>query len=350
MSLHTHIQASRDGFRLDARLSAEPGRTVAVVGPNGAGKSTLLRCLAGLHPLDGGVLRLGGRTLEEPGSRTYVPSERRPVGVVFQDLLLFPNMSVLDNVAFGMRCRRVPRPRCYERAAELLRRLGLEGLEHRAPSSLSGGQAQRVALARALACRPELLLLDEPLSALDAGTRAEVRRDLKQGLADFGGVRLIVTHDPAEALALADHLVVLEEGRVVQTGGRHEVTAHPRSAYVAAFVGTNLFRGRGEGDHVVLADGGRLRVPGTVTGEVFASVHPQAVSLHGREPDGSPRNVWRGRVRSMDERGNVVRVEMSGARPVIAEITGKAAADLGVLPGVEMWASVKATEIRTYPA
>lgn len=351
MSLYTHIKASRDGFELDVPLAAEPGETVAIVGPNGAGKSTLLRCLAGLHPLaEGGVVRLGGRTLEEPGRRIYLPPERRPVGVVFQDLLLFPHMSALENVAFSLRCRKVPRAECLERAERLLRGLGLAELRHRAPTELSGGQAQRVALARALAGRPQLLLLDEPLSALDAGTRAQVRKDLKHGLADFGGVRVIVTHDPAEACVLADHLVVLEKGRVVQSGNRQEITARPRSPYVAAFVGMNLYRGRGEGDGLVLEDGSRLAAHRPPGGEVFAAIRPRAVALHRRPPQGSPRNVWQGRVRSLDEGLDVVRVEVSGPRPVVAELTPKAVADLGLLPGVELWVAVKAAQVQTYPA
>ena len=185
-----------------------------------------------------------------------MPTEQRPVGFVFQDYLLFPHLSALENVAFGLRARGLARAEARRRAAAWLERVGLAAHAAARPRALSGGQAQRVALARALVGEPRLLLLDEPLAALDAATRTEVRRDLRRHLASFDGTRLLVTHDPLDAIALADRLVVLEGGRVTQTGSPAEVSGRPRSRYVAELVGVNLYRGRADGASVQLAGGG----------------------------------------------------------------------------------------------
>jgi molybdate transport system ATP-binding protein len=350
MNLQAQIQASREQFHLDVCIEAESSEVVAVVGPNGSGKSTLLRVLAGLTPLRGGRVTLGGVVLDDPARRIHVPTEHRPVGVVFQDLLLFPNMTALDNVAFGLRCRGLSRSEARRQGLEWLHRVGLRGHEHRRPSQLSGGQAQRVALSRALAIRPQLLLLDEPLSALDMATRAEVRRDIKNGLTGFGGVQFIVTHDPAEAMMLADRLVVLEQGRVVQIGSREEVTLRPRSPYVATFIGVNLFRGTAHGDKIMLDDGRWLFAPNAGRGEVFAAVHPRSISLHRLSPDGSARNVWHGRIAHLDDEGDVVRVLVNSTSPVVAEVTRPTVAKLDLVAGAEVWASAKATDLQIYPA
>ncbi|HLQ61541.1 MAG TPA: ABC transporter ATP-binding protein, partial [Candidatus Acidoferrales bacterium] len=196
MSLHVKARLQLGTLDLELELAAEPGEVVALLGPNGAGKTTLLKVLAGLQPLDAGRVELDGAVLDDPEQGAFVPPERRPVGFVFQDYLLFPHLSVLENVEFGLRSRRLPEPRA--RALEWLRRVGLQELATARPAALSGGQAQRVGLARALATQPRLLLLDEPLAALDATTRAGVRRQVKQHLETFEGIRLVVTHDPLE--------------------------------------------------------------------------------------------------------------------------------------------------------
>jgi len=218
MSLHATIVRQLGSFRLDITLDAEPGETVAVLGPNGSGKSTLFRCLSGLLPIDRGRIELDGTVLDDPATRTFIDPERRPVAVVFQDYLLFPNLSARDNVAFGLRTRKIPRAEARAAAMTWLERVGLADHADHHPAALSGGQAQRVALARALATEPRVLLLDEPLAALDAGTRSTIRRELRQHLATFGGVRLLVTHDPVDAYTLADRVVVLEHGSVLQQG------------------------------------------------------------------------------------------------------------------------------------
>jgi molybdate transport system ATP-binding protein len=335
---------------LDVELEVEAGQVVALLGPNGAGKTTVLRALAGLLPLSGGQVVLDEQLLEDPARRIRVPAERRPVGMVFQDYLLFPHLSALENVAFGLRARGRGRAQARELAAAWLDRLGLAGLGSARPATLSGGQQQRVALARALATDPRMLLLDEPLAALDVSTRAEVRRDLRRHLRDFPGVNLVVTHDPLEAVALADRLVVIEQGRILQSGSATEVTERPRSRYVADLVGVNLLRGRSRQGMVELERGGRLITAGTADGEVFAVVPPRSVSLWRSRPDGSPRNVWQGRATGIDLQGDRVRVRVEGSPSLVAEVTPAAMVELGLAEGTEIWVSVKATEITVYPA
>jgi molybdate transport system ATP-binding protein len=354
----THLAASvaltRGSLRLDVDLTLPMGTTVALLGPNGAGKTTLLRALAGLQPLERGRVVLGEEVLDDPVAGVWCPPERRPIGVVFQDYLLFPHLSALENVAFGLRCRGVARAEARQRAQAWLDRVGLGDRAAARPRELSGGQAQRVALARALAIDPQLLLLDEPLSALDASTRLEVRRELRRHLASFPGVRVVVTHDPLEAIALGDELVVLEQGRVVQSGRPADVSARPRSRYVAELVGVNLYQGRVADDRVVLAGGESLVAAGPGEGigdgDVFALVHPRAVSLHRREPEGTPRNVWKGAAEELDLEGERVRVRVAGPIPIVAEVTPAAVAELDLAGGGTVWVSVKAAEIEVYPA
>jgi molybdate transport system ATP-binding protein len=348
VSLVADVHVRLGDFRLDVPVRVEPGEVVAVVGPNGSGKTSLLRALAGLIPLEAGRVELDGELLEEGGGRR-MPPERRPVGVVFQDHLLFPHLSALDNVAFGLRMRGASRGDARRRAAAWLERVGLAGHADARPRALSGGQAQRVALARALVTEPRLLLLDEPLAAVDASARVELRRALRTELAAHPGARLLVTHDPLEAMALAGRLLVLEDGRLVQEGPIAEVTARPRSAWVAAMVGLNLFRGRVEGGVMQVVDGPDLTVVTEVGGAALAVVHPRAVGLHRSRPDGSARNVWRGEADSLDLEGDRVRVRIAGPVPIVAEVTPAAIADLGLVAGGEVWVSVKATEVSVYP-
>ena len=335
---------------LDIAIDAAAGEIVAVLGPNGAGKSTFLRVVAGLVAPDRGRIVLDSVVLEDVSRGIRVPPERRPIGLVFQDYLLFPHLTALENVAFGLRARGVTAREARARAGAWLDRLGIGEYADARPRTLSGGQAQRVALARALAIDPRLLLLDEPLAALDASARGAVRRDLKRHLASFEGVRIVVTHDPLEALALADRLVILEAGHVVQTGSLAEVTRRPRSRYVADLVGVNLFRGNATAGQVALPGGAVIQSADGVDGEVFATVHPRAVALHRNHPEGSPRNVWRGRAAALDFQGDRVRVGVEGEMSIVAEVTPAAVRDLDLAEGREVWVSVKATEISVYPA
>jgi molybdate transport system ATP-binding protein len=337
-------------FELDVDFKVESGEVVAVLGPNGAGKTSLLRGLAGLLPLGAGRVALDEVVLEEPARAVRVPSERRPIGMVFQDYLLFPHLTVLENVAFGLRSRGTPGPEATATAHGWLERVGLAAEAQRKPASLSGGQAQRVALARALATNPALLLLDEPMAALDASSRVELRRDLRRHLESFRGVRLLVTHDPVEAMAMADRLVILEGGRVLQSGSPADVTQHPRSRYVADLVGVNLFRGRASQNVISIAGGGSLTAAGADDGEVFAVVHPRTVALYRSRPDGTPRNVWQGRAVDLDFEGDRVRVRLQGTPSIVAEVTPAAVRELSLDRGDPVWVAVKATEVDVYPA
>ena len=340
MSLDVDVRVALGDLRLDAQLQAAAGETVVVVGPNGAGKTTLLRALAGLVPAEGRIV-LDGEDLSS------VPAEARPVGYVFQDHVLFPHMSARDNVAFGLRCRGRGRRAARADADRWLARVGLADLADVRPAALSGGQSQRVALARALAVQPRLLLLDEPLSALDATTRVTTRRDLVHHLQAHDGVRVVVTHDPVDALAMADHLVVLEGGRVVQSGTAEEIRVRPRSRYVADLIGVNLLRGVADGG-VVRARDAVVVSADAVDGAVFAVFHPNAVALHRERPEGTPRNVWPGTVAALDLEGDRVRVTLDGPVPLSADVTPAAVTALGLAPGVAVWASVKATEVAVY--
>ncbi|MET9950058.1 ABC transporter permease [Streptomyces sp. NPDC006339] len=325
-------------------LDAEPGTTIAVVGPNGAGKTTLLRALLGLTPRAHAELVLGDTDV------TALPPHRRHVAWVPQDGALFPHMTALANTAYGLRARGVPRAEARRAARSWLDRLGVGHLAQRRPAQLSGGQAQRVALARALAARPRLLLLDEPLAALDQTTRAQVRHTLRSHLAGFGGVCLIVTHDPVEAVSLADRVLVLEDGRALQDAPPAEVSRHPRSPWVARMLGRNAWPGTAAGDGLVLAEGGGTLIaadplaPGT---EALAIIPPEAVAVHRERPGGSPRNVWPGTVREITASGSRLRVLITSERvpPLVAEITPQAAAELGLAEGTEVWTGVKATEV-----
>nr|WP_166631354.1 ABC transporter ATP-binding protein [Streptomyces sp. GC420] len=343
--LDARIVVDRGDFHLDVRLRAAPGDVVALLGPNGAGKTTALRALAGLTPLSGGRLLLDGTDM------TGTPPEDRPVGVVFQDYLLFPHLTALDNVAFGPRCRGVPKAEARERAAQWLDRMGMAEHAGAKPRRLSGGQAQRVAVARALATRPRLLLLDEPLAALDARTRLDVRAELRRHLAGFEAVAVLVTHDPLDAMVLADRLVVVEGGRAVQEGTPRDIARHPRTDYIARLVGLNLYQGRAEG-HTVRVDGGPvIATTEDLTGPAFVAFPPVAVTLHRERPTGSSaRNLWQCRVAGLESHGDQIRADLTGPLPLTADLTAVAASELDLHPGAEVWATVKATQTHAYPA
>ena len=352
MTLRADVHAQVGEFRLDLAFDAQPGEVIAVLGPNGAGKSTLLRVLAGLTALDDGELQLGDAVLDSPSQRRFVRPEDRSVGVVFQQYLLFPHLSALDNVAFGLRARGRSKSAARAEALAWLERFGVASHASAKPAGLSGGQAQRVALARALAVSPELLLLDEPLAALDASTRSAVRRDLSRHLTDFPGICVVVTHDPLDALALADRICVLEGGRVTQFGAIGEVTSRPRTRYVADLLGVNLLAGLGEGS-IVRLENSSLAVSGVVPdagGPVVALIRPASVSLHRNEPDTSARNRWKLTVSGLDLLGDRVRAHLSGDVSLVAEVTAATMSEFGLVEGAPVWASVKATDIEVYPA
>ncbi len=348
MSLAATIDVLRGSLHLDVDLAVAPGRVLVVLGPNGAGKSTLLSVLAGLLRPDAGRVVLGDTVLDEPGAGRHVPPYERPVGMVFQDYLLFPHLSTVDNIAFGLRSRRVPKARARAEAREWLDRVGLADYAKAKPGDLSGGQAQRVALARALVGNPKLLLLDEPLAALDARTKLEVRADLRRHLAEFSGATVVVSHDPIDAMALADEVAVIEAGRVVQSGSAGEVARRPRTDYVARLIGLTLLSGVAEGTHVRLDAGGSVAIAEPASGSVYVAIRPEAVAIYPTQPQGSPRNVWPARVASATPHGSAVRCDLSGPVPLTADLTATSFAELGLVPGSEVWASVKAHEVDVY--
>ncbi|MEW2155442.1 ABC transporter ATP-binding protein [Streptomyces sp. NPDC007189] len=344
-ALDAHLVVDRPGFRLDLTLTAAAGDVVALLGPNGAGKTTALRALAGLTPLTAGHLRLDGTALDR------TPPESRPVGVVFQDYLLFPHLSALDNVAFGPRCQGASKAEARAQAAAWLDRMGLSAHAGAKPRRLSGGQAQRVALARALATRPRLLLLDEPLAALDARTRLEVRAQLRRHLAEFEAVAVLVTHDPLDAMVLADRLVVIEHGRIVQEGAPADIARRPRTDYIAQLVGLNLYRGQADGHTVRLDAGPSITTTEELNGPAFVAFPPSAVTLFRDRPTGaSARNLWRCKVAGLETHGDRIRADLTGEVPLAADLTTVAAADLDLHPGSAVWATVKATQTHAYPA
>jgi molybdate transport system ATP-binding protein len=327
-------------FRL--ALELEAGReTVALVGPSGAGKSSVLRAIAGLLRPERGRVAAGGRTWLDTAARVDLPPERRSVGLVFQEYALFPHLDVRRNVAFGGAAR----------AGELLERLRISHLARARPGDLSGGERQRVALARALARDPAVLLLDEPLSALDAHTRGVVRGELAELLAELRLPTLLVTHDFEDAAALADRIGVVVEGRVLQLAPAAELVAAPANAFVASFTGANLLHGtaRPAADgltEIVLDDGRSAFSADPGAGRVAVAVYPWEVAVARAEPSDSAVNHIRGEIRSLVGLGNRVRVRVG---PLTAEITAASAERLGLREGETVVASFKATAARLVP-
>ena len=355
MTLHASIDVRLGAFALDVVIEAEAGETVAVLGPNGAGKTTLLRCLAGLLPIDGGVVTLGGRPLDDPDRGVRVAPQDRSVGMVFQQHLLFPSMSLTENVAFGPRSRGVRRSDARRRAEELLDSVGLGGRGEDRPHQLSGGQSQRVALARALAVEPQLVLLDEPLASLDVSTRAEIRRELRSHLDLLtDSVRVLVTHDPVDAFALADRVIVIEDGRVTQEGRLLDVAARPTTTYLADLMGLNLLEGVGDHDGVTLTSGMRWETPTSNPGPVFVAVHPRDLMIGriaaGLSPPGDrTSNRWTATVNAVDLERDRARIRLVGPVEITAELDAVTAVQMQVRAGDLLDVAVAGSALRAYP-
>ncbi|MBT8215685.1 MAG: ABC transporter ATP-binding protein [Acidimicrobiia bacterium] len=337
--LAVDVTTRRSGFELDMSFQVGEDEILGVVGPNGSGKTSLLRIVAGLDPAMQGCVLLDETRWADTGAGIWLPAERRSVGYVPQGSLLFPHMTALDNVGFGM-----TEP---EKALAWLERLGISELAGARPAELSGGQAQLVALARAQARSPDVLLLDEPLASIDIANRASIRRIVRRELQSGRQHRIFVTHDPLEAVALADRILVVADGRVSQIGTVEDLRRHPRSRYVAELLGLNLFAGTARGGVIALADGAVLVAAETPDGPAFATVHPRAVSLYTSRPSGSPRNIWRAPVTAIERSLERVRIEVGGSVPIVAEVTPEGAR--GFREGDEVWVAIKASEVQAYP-
>jgi molybdate transport system ATP-binding protein len=352
--LELRVVSRRGEFVLDVAFDAPAGATTVIVGESGAGKTSVLRLTAGLDQPESGRIRLGDDVLADPADGIAVPAWRRDVGYVAQDYALFPHLTVAQNVAFGLEAKHLARREIASRVAKTLRRTSISELARRRPATLSGGQQQRAALARALVLDPRLLLLDEPLAALDLQTRRQVRGELRDLLRDLGGVTLYVTHSPLEALLFGDRIVVLEQGRVTQIGTRDDLLRHPRSRYVAELMGTNLLAGT-----VATSGAGRVRTAeGEVAvsdpggpGEVFLAVDPGQITIHPQSPEGSAQNVFVGPILELAPEpptGERIRVVLGTHPPLVAEVTREAVTALSLREGMLVHASFKATGIRTY--
>ncbi|WP_375002531.1 sulfate/molybdate ABC transporter ATP-binding protein [Aeromicrobium sp. CTD01-1L150] len=345
--LQAHVRSDERGIDLTVEIA--PGETVAVMGPNGAGKSTLLSCIAGVLQPDHADIRLDGTVLADSSTRRWVPPHRRGTALLSQDPLLFPHLDAGENVAFGPRSAGTPRAAARQLAHRWLSDVGVGELAHRRPAELSGGQAQRVALARALAGNPDLLLLDEPMAALDVSVAPELRRLLRDVLAER--TTLLITHDVLDALALADRVMIVQDGRVAESGPTSEVLSRPRSSFGARVAGLDLLRGFMRHGSVVTKDGHTVA---GLTDEAIedgasavAVFSPSSVSVHLGPPGGSPRNVLRSVVTHVETQGERVRVRTEVAD---AEVTLAAATELDLVPGRTVHLVVKATEVRLHPA
>ncbi len=373
--LDTHLNS----FHLDINFSAGKGKTTVLLGESGAGKSTVLRLLAGLLHPERGHISLEGITYFDSKRHIAIPPQERPFGYVFQDYMLFPHLTTFENVAFGLRAQHLPRKVVRQRVGEALEQVHLAGYDQRRPAQLSGGQQQRVAIARALALHPQLLLLDEPLAALDVQTRREVRQELRNLLSSAGITTVMVTHQYLEALLFGYHILVLEQGYVIQQGSHRDLLQYPRSSYVAELVGMNFFRGRvicceaGLMCTIQLQSNGRpgmelraaleeqtqkLPEPGD---EAFVLVDPRSITLYQTLPDSSARNVFQGTIVQLlhlatpfgnnSEHSGRVRVSMSvdDSVPLLtAEVTEASASRMELSEGKMMYATFKVTEARAY--
>ncbi|GLZ55140.1 ABC transporter ATP-binding protein [Actinomycetospora sp. NBRC 106378] len=353
--LEVDVAVTRGSFALDVSVTVESGEVVAVLGSNGAGKSTFLGALAGLYRPDRGSIALDGRVLDD------VPVHKRRVGLLSQSALLFPHLTARDNVAFGPRSTGSRRRVARATADRWLAEVDATALADRRPSELSGGQAQRIAIARALACEPELLLLDEPFAALDVDVTPAIRSLLRRVVRAAGVTTLMVTHDVLDAVVLADRLVVLDAGRVVESGATADVLRRPRSAFAARIAGLDLVPGRSCPEGLRTAEGtviGGVHPEPVADGEpAVALFSPASVAVYREPPKGSPRTMVPVRLAAMEPHGELVRLRagVPDGGPgwvdgLAADVTPAAVADLGVDPGDELWFSVKAAEVEVYPA
>jgi molybdate transport system ATP-binding protein len=349
--LSVQARTTLGALLLDVELAVEPRECLALAGPSGAGKTSVLRVAAGLLRPAHGRVEANGETWLDTERGIDVPAERRRCGYVFQDYALFPHLTAWQNVAYPLRS--VPRRERRARALGLLDRFGLADRADARPVTLSGGERQRVAVARALARRPEVLLLDEPLSALDARTRAGAARELAAVLRESEAPALLVTHDFAEAAQLGDRVGIVDRGRVVQQGTPSELAAAPRSAFVADFTGAVVLTGTARTGtdgltHVELDGGGTVASTDVADGAVAVSVYPWEIAIEPAtdDPHGSAQNRLPAEVLSITTVGNRVRLGLAGPQPLVAEITLASVERLQLHAGARVAATWKAAATR----
>ena len=352
------LRAQLDERGIDLELQVRPGEVVALLGANGAGKSTLLSLISGLIRPDAGRITVDEKVLVDVERGVWVPSYHRGVVLLAQQALLFPHLTAAANVAFGPRSKGGSRKDAKAEAARWLAAVDATEFAERRPVQLSGGQAQRIAIARALAADPALLLLDEPMAALDVAVAPALRQLLRKVLRDTGRTALLVTHDLIDALSLADRVIVLDAGRIVEDGPSRTVLSQPRSQFAARIAGVNLIAGT-TGTHGLLTPDG-VRLQGITdatctTGEPSVAVFsPAAVAVHLTPPTGSPRNHLAVTVTELEPRGELIRVHAAdttgGTGDLIADVTAASAADLDLVPGKQVHYAIKATEVQIYPA
>ena len=339
---------------LTARLRVAAGTVTALVGPNGAGKSSIVQLVSGQLRPDAGTVALGGRQLVGPS--TWVPIHQRRVALLEQRPLLFEHLDVLDNVAFGLRARGIPAGAARDRASKELAAVGCADLQRHRSWQVSGGQGQRIALARALAADPDLVVLDEPMAALDVTVAPAIRALLRERINAEGRTALLVTHDIVDALTLADTLAVVDRGRVVDTGPVAEQLLTPRTPFLAGLVGVNLLAGHATGpDQITLPTGeqvmGLSDTPVPIGRAALASFAPAAVAVHITEPAGSPRNHLRASIATLEPRGPLMRLTgaLADGTPLAADLTTSAALEAVLTPGSQVWLVVKAAQVALYP-
>jgi molybdate transport system ATP-binding protein len=340
-------------FDLDISFTVEPRETLVIIGPSGAGKTTILAHIAGLLDPDEGRIAVGDRVLFDSARGINVPPERRHLGYVLQEYALFPHLTVRKNVAYGMAARRAPRDTIAGRTAEVLEMLGIAALADLKPSRISGGERQRVALARAIGAGGEVLLLDEPLAALDAQTRQNARGDLRRVIHSVGAAAVFVTHDYVDALAFGDTICVMDRGRIVQMGTQEDLLLRPKARFVAEFMGVNFLEGVASspdesGISEVNVNGVKLRTVAQEPGEVFLAFSPADVTLSPEPPTSSAANVLEARVTALLQLGGRMRVDLDAGIPLVAEVTPDSVARLKLAIGSKVYASFKATAIETY--
>ena len=378
--LQVDIETHLNTFHLSLNFSAEPGKTTVLLGESGSGKTTVLRLLAGLLNPQHGRISLGETLYFDSEMHVTVPPQERPFGYVFQDYVLFPHLSVFENIAFGLHAQHLSRQLIRQRVGAALEQVHLSGFDQRRPAQLSGGQQQRVAIARALALQPALLLLDEPLSALDVQTRREVRHELHRILVEVGITTILVTHQYLEALVFGQQILVLDAGKVIQRGEQRDLLTYPRSSYIAELIGVNFFRG-----HIVRQETNMLyaiqlqngtqsfeivaalkehmpteKIP-TIGEDAYIIVDPRSITLYPNPPDSSARNVFRGEIVQMlrlgasplhingeNERVRVSILLNGSMPPLTAEITEASALRMQLHDGKIIYASFKATEASVY--